>query len=88
MYPQDKIVPVGANTTFCCIVEEGNTLKSILYNGTKMNVKRLSLRTYAVTAFDQRPSRPSGENVICQTHMNTLDGAVVFIGCKLHVCLI
>lgn len=85
MYPQDKVVPVGANMTFCCIVEEGKTFKSILYGRTEMNVKRLSLRSYAVTAFDQRPSGPTGANVICQTHMNKIYGAVVFIGCKLLV---
>ncbi|XP_017267919.1 LIF receptor subunit alpha a [Kryptolebias marmoratus] len=81
MYPQDRVVPVGANTTFCCIVEEGKTLKRISYGSTEMVVKNLSRRSYAVTAVNQGPSRPSGANVICQlTEINKIIGAVVFVG--------
>lgn len=87
MYPQDRVVPVGANTTFCCIVEEGKTFKSIYYRNTEMKVKRLSRRSYAVTAVNQEPSNATGFNVYCQpVDMNGgICGTVVFVGCKLHV---
>ncbi|XP_029961330.1 LIF receptor subunit alpha a [Salarias fasciatus] len=82
MYPIDKVVPVGANTTFCCIVAERKAFQSMHYDNTPMNVTRLSRRTYAATAFNQRPSRPSGTNIPCYTSpLEPLNsGTVVFVG--------
>nr|XP_033475566.1 LIF receptor subunit alpha a [Epinephelus lanceolatus] len=81
MYPQDRIVPVGANTTFCCIVEEGKQFGSIRYRSMFMNTTRLSRRTYATTVVNQRLSGKTGTNVICyETPEQKLTGAVVFVG--------
>ncbi|XP_041793611.1 LIF receptor subunit alpha a [Chelmon rostratus] len=81
MYPQDRVVPVGANTTFCCIVEEGELFGTILYNSTVMNMTRLSRRSYATTVFNQGPSSSTGTNVLCYNSLKTkLTGAVVFVG--------
>ncbi|KAM6931118.1 LIF receptor subunit alpha a [Xenentodon cancila] len=81
VYPQSRAVPVGANTTFCCIMGEGKVFKGISYGNTAMNVTRLSRRTYATTAFNQGPSQPSGANILCPSTMkNDLFGAVVFVG--------
>ncbi|XP_041643097.1 LIF receptor subunit alpha a [Cheilinus undulatus] len=81
MYPQDRIVPVGANTTFCCIVQEGKIFGTIQYGSTLMNVTRLSRRTYATTVFNQGPSGSTGTNVFCSDLLKTeLTGAVVFVG--------
>uniref|UniRef100_A0A672YUC5 Leukemia inhibitory factor receptor-like n=1 Tax=Sphaeramia orbicularis TaxID=375764 RepID=A0A672YUC5_9TELE len=81
MYPQDKVVSVGTNTTFCCIVEEGQTFRSIHYISTLMNVTRLSRRTYATTVFHQGPSGSTGNNAYCQdTSREKLTGTVVFVG--------
>uniref|UniRef100_A0A8C6LZ44 LIF receptor subunit alpha a n=1 Tax=Nothobranchius furzeri TaxID=105023 RepID=A0A8C6LZ44_NOTFU len=80
MYPQDRIVPVGANTTFCCIVEEGKVFKSINYSGTEIKATRLSRRSYAATAVSQTASGTTGSNVICLSTDNKLSGAVVFVG--------
>lgn len=81
MYPQDRIVPVGANTTFCCIVQEGKLLSSIQYGTTDMNMTRLSRRSYAFTAVNQPPSRTTGTNVLCfESPKIVLTGTVVFVG--------
>ncbi|XP_032435495.1 LIF receptor subunit alpha a [Xiphophorus hellerii] len=79
VYPQDKVVPVGGNTTFCCIVEEGKEFRDLLYGSIKMNVKRLSRRSYATTAVNQNLSRPTGTNVLCRLK-NKLAGSVIFVG--------
>ncbi|MEQ2284158.1 hypothetical protein AMECASPLE_018649, partial [Ameca splendens] len=81
MFPQDRTVPVGANTTFCCIVQEGKDFKSILYGITVMNVKRLSRRSYATTAVNQNISGNSGTNVVClSNNPSSLTGTVIFVG--------
>ena len=83
MYPQDRVVPVGANTTFCCIVEEGKLFTSITSGPSVMNTTRLSRRSYSATAFNQPPSIISGTNILCKYDSATgLTGAVVFVGCK------
>ncbi|XP_054466937.1 LIF receptor subunit alpha a [Anoplopoma fimbria] len=81
MFPQDRIVPVGANTTFCCIVEERKQFSTIRYGKTLMNSTRLSRRSYAITAVNQGLSGSTGTNVVCYENPPTeLMGAVVFVG--------
>ncbi|KAI3372719.1 hypothetical protein L3Q82_023180 [Scortum barcoo] len=81
MYPQDRIVPVGANTTFCCIVGEGEIFGTIKYGTTVMKATRLSRRSYATTVFNQEPSDTTGTNVLCYNNLKSvLYGAVVFVG--------
>ncbi|XP_053181280.1 LIF receptor subunit alpha a [Scomber japonicus] len=81
MYPQDRAVPVGANTTFCCIVAEGLDFGTIHYGNRVLNVTRLSRRAYATTAINQGPTKQSGTNVICYNdQMPGLGGSVVFVG--------
>lgn len=83
MYPQDRVVPVGGNTTFCCIVEEGKRFGTILSGNTDMKTTRLSRRSYATTVVNQKPSGRTGTNIICYDDLKTkLTGAVVFVGCK------
>ncbi|XDV21455.1 hypothetical protein PO909_026549 [Leuciscus waleckii] len=80
MYPQDKVVPVGSNMTFCCIVKEKFNFKEILYKGQTMSATRLSRRTYAITVTNQPASAKTGTNVVCCSPVLTLTGAVVFVG--------
>ncbi|XP_061672960.1 LIF receptor subunit alpha a [Syngnathoides biaculeatus] len=82
LYPQDKIVPVGGSTTFCCIVAEGRLFGSIHYGGAAVNATRLSRRSYAITVTHRAPSNRTGTNIICQdsVELNKLSGAVVFVG--------
>ncbi|KAM8886458.1 LIF receptor subunit alpha a isoform 1-T2 [Spinachia spinachia] len=81
MFPQDRVVPVGSNTTFCCIVEEGKQLEIIRYDHSVMHPTRLSRRSYAITAVNQSLSRSTGANVICyDTPKRKMNGTVVFVG--------
>ncbi|KAM3867442.1 LIF receptor subunit alpha a [Diretmus argenteus] len=81
MYPQDRVVTVGTNTTFCCIVGERKQFGSIHYIDTVMNVTRLSRRSYATTRINQGPSGITGTNVFCSNDQKTiLTGVVVFVG--------
>ncbi|XP_016108841.1 leukemia inhibitory factor receptor-like [Sinocyclocheilus grahami] len=80
MFPQDKMVPVGSNMSFCCIVKEKEDFKEIVYGHQKMNATRLSRRTYAITVTNQPALGNTGTNVICFSQRLTLTGAVVFVG--------
>ncbi|XP_051552317.1 leukemia inhibitory factor receptor-like [Myxocyprinus asiaticus] len=80
MFPQDKLVAVGSNMTFCCIVGERQDFSKILYKGQEMSATRLSRRTYAITVTNQPPSGNTGTNVVCSSQMQILTGAVVFVG--------
>ncbi|KAJ7994315.1 hypothetical protein DPEC_G00264600 [Dallia pectoralis] len=84
MYPATKVVLVGSDMTFCCIVAEGQQFGSMWYNKTRLNETMLSRRTYAATITNQSRSKPSGTNVFCsneKTKVQTADaGAVVFVG--------
>lgn len=86
MYPQDKTVPAGANTTFCCIVGEEKSFKNIRLENTVMAAKRISRRTYTTTVGNLQPLRPSGTNIICYDDPSVrINGAVVFVGCKMSL---
>lgn len=82
MFPQDKVVPVGANTTFCCIVGEGRLLGYMKYKNKTLKTTRLSRRAYSTVVVNQRPSDDTGNNVICQGDPMGLTGSVIFAGCK------
>lgn len=81
MFPQDRVVQVGSNMTFCCIVGEGKRYADMVYSKTVMNATRLSRRSYAITVINQPPSGSTGTNVVCHgTHNSHFTGAVVFVG--------
>ncbi|NP_001014328.2 LIF receptor subunit alpha a precursor [Danio rerio] len=85
MYPQDKVVLVGSNMTFCCIVKEKDSFKSIKYGDREMSATRLSRRAYAITVNNQPSSNTTGTNVFCIVQKLTavdelITGAVVFVG--------
>lgn len=83
VYPQDKVVPVGDNTTFCCIVEEKKRFGSMYIGMTALVPKQISRRTYTTTVVNQKPSGRPGNNVVCVDNQKTLmSGAVVFVGCE------
>ncbi|XP_075875630.1 LIF receptor subunit alpha a [Nelusetta ayraudi] len=81
VYPQDKVVPVGDNTTICCVVKEKRRFGSMFLGNTTLASKLISRRTYTITVVNQRPSGPAGTNVYCLDDQKTLmDGTVVFVG--------
>lgn len=85
MFPQDRVVPVGASTTFCCIVGEGKHFGSIHSGNTTWTARRLSRRSYAVTLVHQQPAQATGTNILCYDEPpGMMTGAVVFVGCKLN----
>lgn len=82
MFPQDKVVPVGANTTFCCIVGEGMLLGSMNYKKEVVKTTRLSRRAYSTVVVNQLPSNNTGNNIVCHGNPMGFTGSVIFAGCK------
>nr|AAR25692.1 class I helical cytokine receptor number 29 [Tetraodon nigroviridis] len=82
MFPQDKIIHVGATITFCCIVEEGLSFGQIKYNNTVVNTTRLSRRTYSAVVVNREPTKYLGTNVICYPNnpSDQLTGSTMFAG--------
>ncbi|XP_072527955.1 LIF receptor subunit alpha a [Salminus brasiliensis] len=81
MYPQDQVVPVGSNVTFCCIVSERAEFHSFQYKHQTMVGTRLSRRSFATTVTNLPKSTASGTNIVCCSRSTTiLTGAVVFVG--------
>lgn len=81
MYPVSPVINVGSNTTFCCIIAEGQSFGMITYKIMSMNASRLSRRSYATTRTNQGPSAMSGTNVMCSNEMKrVVTGTVVFVG--------
>lgn len=80
MFPQDEVVHVGSNMTFCCIVGEKKNFDRILYNAIETSATRVSRRTYAITVVNQPRSEKTGTNVVCFSKTQVLTGAVVFVG--------
>ncbi|XP_067088036.1 LIF receptor subunit alpha a isoform X1 [Osmerus mordax] len=80
MYPSSRVVKVGSNTTFCCIIAEGDSFGSISYHAKNMDFTRLSRRSYATTRTNQGPSATSGTNVVCSNSKTIVTGAVMFVG--------
>ncbi|KAG7281493.1 hypothetical protein CRUP_012436 [Coryphaenoides rupestris] len=81
MFPQDRVVMVGSNTTLCCIVGEGKGFGTIRSNNTTMKVAPLSRRSYATTKTNQAPSTVTGTNVFCESDIKMmLTGTVIFVG--------
>ncbi|XP_023692483.2 LIF receptor subunit alpha a [Paramormyrops kingsleyae] len=81
LYPQDKVVPVGSNTTFCCIVPDGKKFGGIKDSSVKLPFTRISRRSYVSVRINQQASNSSGTNVICLYQSREFaDGAVVFVG--------
>lgn len=79
--PQDQVVPVGASTTFCCIVGEGKLLNFMKLEKEVLKTTRLSRRAYSTVVVNKLPSTQSGYNVICHDQ-KSLTGSVIFAGCK------
>ncbi|KAI4887618.1 hypothetical protein NFI96_028961 [Prochilodus magdalenae] len=81
MNPVDKVVLVGSNVTFCCIVPEGKQFGSIQYRKRQMEVTRMSRRSFATTVTNMPQSGPTGTNIICCNDQESIiTGTVVFVG--------
>lgn len=76
VFPDEKVVRVGSNMTFCCILGEGEKVTSLVYGIKKYPIIPLSSHSSAIKVSDMNVSDSSGTNIVC----NMEYGAVVFVG--------
>ncbi|XP_074138724.1 leukemia inhibitory factor receptor [Sminthopsis crassicaudata] len=77
VFPRDKVVPVGSNMTFCCIVEE--PVSTAQFGKERCSFIRLDHKSVAIKVNNITVSPSSGTNVVFITKSNVY-GTVVFAG--------
>lgn len=88
VYPRDRIIKVGSNVTFCCVLPAGQTFERMYVTGYSTNVDatKISNRTYALTVHLTQTTSVICTNVKCkartQQQESTDNGACALIGCK------
>ncbi|XP_058880986.1 leukemia inhibitory factor receptor-like isoform X1 [Acipenser ruthenus] len=80
MFPEDKVVRVGTNMTFCCVAGRGERIKTLVYGAEHLPCNELGIRRKAITKYNLPPSNPSGTNIMCELDPFDLIGTVVFVG--------
>ncbi|MGH0126176.1 UNVERIFIED_CONTAM: hypothetical protein FKN15_005572 [Acipenser sinensis] len=80
MFPEDKVVRVGTNMTFCCVAGRGERIKTLVYGAEHLPCNELGIRSKAITKYNLPPSNPSGTNIMCELDPFDLIGTVVFVG--------
>ncbi|XP_067401653.1 leukemia inhibitory factor receptor isoform X2 [Emydura macquarii macquarii] len=80
VYPQDKVVPVGSDMTFCCLYSEGESIKYMKYGSERYPLLHLSKRSSAIKVQNVSASIPSGTNVWCSLQPDNAAGTVLFVG--------
>ncbi|EMP30274.1 Leukemia inhibitory factor receptor [Chelonia mydas] len=80
VFPQDKVVLVGSNVTFCCLYNEGESIKSMQYGSKSYSLLHLSKRSSAIQVQNVSASIPSGTNVWCSLPPDNAAGTVLFVG--------
>uniref|UniRef100_A0A8C4ERE3 Fibronectin type-III domain-containing protein n=1 Tax=Dicentrarchus labrax TaxID=13489 RepID=A0A8C4ERE3_DICLA len=82
VFPRDRLVEVGRNVTFCCILPVGQKFKKMYleWNGYNMDpAYSITNQIYALTFHLNQASGDSGIDIKCETDKAT-DGASVYIG--------
>ncbi|XP_043843984.1 leukemia inhibitory factor receptor [Dromiciops gliroides] len=77
VFPKDKVVPVGSNMTFCCVVEE--PVLTAQFGSERCSLIRLDDKSVAIKINNITISPSSGTNVVFSTKSN-MYGTVVFAG--------
>ncbi|KAL0965689.1 hypothetical protein UPYG_G00284490 [Umbra pygmaea] len=77
IYPENKVVEVGSNLTFCCILGPGHHLQYMSYNNIIMNTTRISDHSYAMLVNIPTPFRNNCINVNCNSYFT---GTCVYVG--------
>ncbi|OXB60511.1 hypothetical protein ASZ78_009727, partial [Callipepla squamata] len=80
LFPQDAVVAVGSNVTFCCVHEEGRQVQRMSYGAKDYPLIRLSSRSSAIRVLNASASDASGTNIVCRMSENGMDGTVLFVG--------
>jgi len=81
LFPQDTVVAVGSNVTFCCVHKEGQQIQRMSYGAKDYPLIRLSSRSSAIRVLNANASSASGTNIVCTMSEDWMDGAVLFVGC-------
>ncbi|XP_034630424.1 leukemia inhibitory factor receptor isoform X1 [Trachemys scripta elegans] len=80
VFPQDKVVLVGSNVTFCCLYNEGESIKFMNYGSKSYPLLRLNKWSSAIKVQNVSASISSGTNVWCLLEPDGLEGTVLFVG--------
>lgn len=80
LFPQDTVVAVGSNVTFCCVHKEGQQIQRMSYGAKDYPLIRLSSRSSAIRVLNANASSASGTNIVCTMSEDWMDGAVLFVG--------
>ncbi|XP_053265053.1 leukemia inhibitory factor receptor [Podarcis raffonei] len=79
VFPEDRVVPVGSNMTFCCVWKKGEHLDYLTYDIQVLNYTRLS--NWSVSGHVQNAiPGGSGKNVVCRLDGIKYEGSVLFAG--------
>lgn len=79
VFPQDKVILVGSDITFCCVSQE--KVLSALIGHTNCPLIHLDGENVAIKIHNISVSASSGTNVVFTTEDNIF-GTVIFAGCK------
>ncbi|XP_075788631.1 leukemia inhibitory factor receptor [Pelodiscus sinensis] len=80
VFPQDKVVLVGSNVTFCCLYNEGESIQDMKYGSESYPILHLSKQSSAIKVQNVSASISSGTNVWCSLPDNKIAGTVLFVG--------
>ncbi|XP_019373484.1 PREDICTED: leukemia inhibitory factor receptor [Gavialis gangeticus] len=80
VFPQDKVVPVGSNMTFCCLHNEDERIEHIKYGLDSYPLLHLSKWSSAITVQNVTASESSGTNIWCSLLPYGVEGTVLFVG--------
>lgn len=79
VFPQDKVILVGSDITFCCVTQE--KVLSAQIGQTNCPLIHLDGENVAIKIHNISVSANSGTNVVFTTEDNIF-GTVIFVGCK------
>ncbi|XP_035524391.1 leukemia inhibitory factor receptor-like [Morone saxatilis] len=84
VFPRDRLIEVGRNVTFCCILPAGHKFKKMYLqrNGYNMDPPyNITNQIYALTFHLNQASGDGGDNIICETDkVRSTNGASVYTG--------
>lgn len=85
VFPQDKVVPVGSDITFCFVTQDEVTSAQISY--AKYPLIHLDGENVAIKVHNISVSISSGTNVVFMTSKD-MYGTVIFAGCKYKIYIL
>ncbi|XP_019506283.1 PREDICTED: leukemia inhibitory factor receptor [Hipposideros armiger] len=77
VFPQDKVILVGSNITFCCVTQE--KVLSAQIGSTQCPLIHLDGENVAIKIYNISVSASSGTNVVFATK-ESMSGTVIFVG--------